>query len=127
MSEIKEHKILSDVRIAIGLNPDEVDEDFNSSIISAINTSIAELAQLGLKELGEFTVQSGNETWADFIGEDYLYILSFARNYVELNSRMLFDPPQSGALNSTLEEQIRKAIFNVQTAIELHELKEDSQ
>ena len=122
---LEEHSILYDARVAIGLNPNEVDEDFDVSIISAINTSISELAQLGVGELGAFTVTTGQETWYDFLGEEYLYLHAFAKNYVELNTRLLFDPPQSGSLSSALEEQLRKATFNVQTAIEAHENSEE--
>lgn len=126
MGELINNSILSDVRQYIGLNPDEVDKFFDSQIISDINTSIAELAQLGLGELGQFTVQGGSETWADLLGEEYVYVFAFAKNYVEINTKLLFDPPQSGSLNSTLAEKLKKAEHNVMTAIELHNiLKEE--
>ena len=125
MNELKDNSILSDVRGAIGLNPDDVDEDFDLQIKSAINTSIAELAQLGLGELGAFNIESGSETWSDLLGEDYAYVYAFAKNYVEVNSRLLFDPPQSGALKAALDEQLRKATFNLMTAIELHNIDEE--
>ena len=121
MSELRNNSILSDVRGALGLNPDEVDVEFDLQIKSAINNSIAELAQLGLGELGDFNIEDGSETWSDLLGTKYDYVYAFAKNYVEVNTRLLFDPPQSGALKAALDEQLKKATFNVMTAIELHE------
>lgn len=121
MSELRNNSILSDVRGALGLNPDEVDVEFDLQIKSAINNSIAELAQLGLGELGDFNIEDGSETWSDLLGTEYDYVYAFAKNYVEVNTRLLFDPPQSGALKAALDEQLKKATFNVMTAIELHE------
>ena len=125
MEDLRNNSILSDVRGAIGLNPDEVDVEFDLQIKSAINNSISELAQLGLGELGEFVVQDGSETWNDLLGEDYQYVYAFAKNYVEVNTRLLFDPPQSGALKAALDEQLKKATFNVMTAIELHNVEKE--
>ena len=122
MKPLRENSILADVRGSLGLNPDEVDLDFDLQIKSAINTSIAELAQLGLRELGEFNIEDGSETWTDLLGEDYQYVYAFAKNYIEINTRLLFDPPQSGSLKSALDEQLKKAEFNVMTAIELHNI-----
>lgn len=125
MGEITSNSILSDVKKYIGLNPDEVDEFFDSSIISGINTSISELAQLGLRNLGEFIVQDASATWDELLGEEYAYVYAFAKNYVEINTRMLFDPPQSGSLSTTLKDQLAKATFNVQTAIEHHNIESE--
>lgn len=126
MEDLRNNSILADVRGALGLNPDEVDVEFDLQIKSAINNSISELAQLGLGELGEFVVQDGSETWNDLLGEDYQYVYAFAKNYVEVNTRLLFDPPQSGALKAALDEQLKKAIFNVMTAIELHNVEKEA-
>lgn len=125
MEDLRNNSILSDVRGALGLNPDEVDAEFDLQIKSAINNSISELAQLGLGELGEFVVQDGSETWNNLLGEDYQYVYAFAKNYVDVNTRLLFDPPQSGALKAALDEQLKKATFNVMTAIELHNVEKE--
>lgn len=122
MDELKNNSILSDVRGSLGLNPEDVDPEFDLQIKSAINTSIAELAQLGLGELGEFTVSSGEETWNDLLGEEYSYVYAFAKNYIEVNTRLIWDTPQSGSLKAALDEQLKKATFNVMTAIELNNI-----
>ena len=122
MSGIKDNKILSDVKLALDLNPDEVDADFDKPIISKINNAIGELAQLGLRNLGDFLVESGDETWNDLLGEDYQYVYAFAKNYIEIAVKLQWDTPQGGALKAALDEQFKKAEFNVMTAIEHYNL-----
>ena len=118
--------ILSDVKKFVGLNPNEPDEFFDSTIMSAINTSIAELAQIGLRSLGDFTILSGSETWDDYLGENNNYLLALVKDYIQTNTRLIFDPPQSGSLSSALEERLKKTYFNIQTAIELHKIEAEN-
>lgn len=120
MNEIMNSSILADVRGHIGYAPDEVDPEFDKQIIDHINTSIARLAQLGLGKLGDFLIRTGEETWSDYIGEDYQYVFAFAKDFIQVNARLKFDPPQSGSLKSSLEEELKTAEFNVMTAIEEH-------
>lgn len=120
MNEIMNSSILADVRGHIGYAPDEVDPEFDKQIIDHINTSIARLAQLGLGKLGDFLIRTGEETWSDYIGEDYQYVFAFAKDFIQVNARLKFDPPQSGSLKSSLEEELKTAEFNIMTAIEEH-------
>ena len=117
--------ILSDVKNYIGLNPEEIDPDYDKPIMDAINVAIGELAKIGLGHLGDFMVQSGQETWDAYLGEEYQYVRAFAVDYVELTAKLKFDTPQNGALKSALDEQLRKASDNVQTAIEYHNLMKE--
>lgn len=125
MEDLRNNSILSDVKGNLDLNPDEVDPDFDSKIISKINRAIARLAQLGLGELGSFMVNDGSETWNDLLGEEYQYVYAFARNYIEVSTKLAFDPPQSGALKATLDEEYKTAEFDVMTAIELHNVEKE--
>lgn len=125
MEDLRNNSILSDVKGNLDLNPDEVDPDFDSKIISKINRAIARLAQLGLGKLGSFMINDGSETWNDLLGEEYQYVYAFARNYVEVSTKLAFDPPQSGALKAALDEEYKTAEFNVMTAIELHNIEKE--
>lgn len=127
MEDLRNNSILSDVKGNLDLNPDEVDPDFDSKVISKINRAIARLAQLGLGELGSFMVNDGSETWNDLLGEEYQYVYAFARNYIEVSTKLAFDPPQSGALKATLDEEYKTAEFDVMTAIELHNVEKEGQ
>lgn len=125
MEDLRNNSILSDVKGNLDLNPDEVDPDFDSKIISKINRAIARLAQLGLGKLGSFMINDGSETWNDLLGEEYQYVYAFARNYVEVSTKLAFDPPQSGALKASLDEEFKTAEFDVMTAIELHNIEKE--
>lgn len=125
MEDLRNNSILSDVKGNLDLNPDEVDPDFDSKIISKINRAIARLAQLGLGELGSIMINDGSETWNDLLGEEYQYVYAFARNYVEVSTKLAFDPPQSGALKASLDEEFKTAEFDVMTAIELHNIEKE--
>lgn len=126
MDELFNSSILHDVRGSLGLNPDEVDEEFDPQIRSKINTAISKLAQLGLGELGSFMVNSGDETWNDLLGEEYKYVYALAKNYIEVFVKLAFDPPQGGALKAALDEQFKTAEFDVMTAIELHNIEKEA-
>lgn len=125
MEDLRNNSILSDVKGNLDLNPDEVDPEFDSKIISKINRAIARLAQLGLGELGSFMINDGSETWNDLLGEEYQYVYAFARAYIEVSTKLAFDPPQSGALKAALDEEFKTAEFNVMTAIELHNIEKE--
>lgn len=116
--------ILQDVKTSIGINPDMEDETFDSSLIMCINADIAELAELGIKEVGDFSIESKNETWADYLGEEYAYLLSLVKAHVNTATKLMFDAPQSGSLANALEEQKNRLDFRIIAAIETH-LKEE--
>lgn len=114
-------QILQDVKKSIGINPDSHDETFDASIIMCINSAIAELAELGIGTQGGFEVDEGTETWEDYLGETYAYLLSLSKSYVNTYVKLMFDTPQSGALKAALEEDFKRLEFRILTAIEQHE------
>ena len=73
-------------------------DTFDNSIVISINSAIAELAELGVGEQGDFAVVRKDETWGDYLGEKYAYLLSFVKQYVCTYTKFIFDTPQSGAL-----------------------------
>ena len=128
MSETGNTKILYDVKKFLDRDPEEEDTFFDTIIIGNINTCIAELAhQGGLKNVGDFSVVTGDETWDDYLGESELYLLAFVKAYVQIGTKLTFDPPQSSSLCSALEEKYKKTLFNIQTQIELHNIESEDQ
>ena len=126
MSDLKNTTILSTVKSALGLNPDEIDPDFDTPIRDKINTAIGKLAQLGLGELGSFLVSTGDETWNDFLGEEYLFVYAFATNYISVFVKLNFDIPQSGSEKAALDEEFKIAEQDVMTAIELYNIEKEA-
>lgn len=113
--------ILQDVKNSIGINPDVEDPVFDSSIVMHINSAIAELAELGVREQGEFTVEDRNENWSDYLGDDLKYLTALVKEYICVYVRLYFDTPSSGTLNNALEEQKNRLEFRIMTTIERHE------
>mgnify|MGYP006988926538 CR=1 FL=1 len=116
-----ENQILQDVKKNIGINPDVEDEVFDSSIVMHINSAIAELAELGVGSQGAFFIQENNETWGDYVGEDYAYLLALIKQYIVVYVKINFDTATSGALSSSLQEERNRLGFRIMTAIEQHE------
>lgn len=97
--------ILTSVKKGVG-GIVEMDESFDDDIILHINTTLSELAQLGVGPKEGFEINDKNTTWQDFIGDDKL--LNMVKTYIVLNVRMLFDPPASGTAAKSFEQQIDK-------------------
>lgn len=123
MSEQTSKSILADGKLAIGLNPNEPDEVFDPLIMDEINNAIARLAQLGLLKVGDYMVNHDTDAWSDYLGMDYAYLLPFVKSYIQKRVKLFVDHPQSNSLSSSLEEEINKLEFNIQTAIELHNIE----
>ncbi len=116
-----EEKILQDVKKSIGINPDTEDSTFDDSIVISINSAIAELAELGVGEQGEFAITRKDETWSEYLGEKYAYLLSFVKQYICIYTQFIFDTPQSGAKKAAMEETQKRLEFRIVTTIEQHE------
>lgn len=123
MGEQITRSILSDGKLAIGLNPDEPDEVFDPLIMDEINNAIARLAQLGLLKIGDYMVNYDTDIWSDYLGMDNAYLLPFVKSYIQKRVKLFVDHPQSNSLASSLEDEINKLEFNIQTAIELHNIE----
>ena len=115
------NKILQDVKKSIGINPDVEDLTFDDTIVVCINAGIAELAELGLGNVGDFIVQNKDEQWSDYLGDNYAYLLPMVKSYICTYARLMFDPPQSGSLADALKEQKDRLEFRIQIAIEVNE------
>lgn len=99
--------ILLTIKKGIGIDPSY--EAFDPDIIMHINSVLFILTQEGIGPKEGFNITGQDETWEDFLGESNTK-LSAVQSYVTLKTRLLFDPPQSGALN----EQITKLISELE-------------
>lgn len=92
--------ILNSVKKLIGL--DSAYDAFNKDLIIHINSVLMLLNQLGVGKKG-FTISGWAETWSEFIDEEQFPMV---KSYVAMKTRMIFDPPTSGAVMSALKESI---------------------
>lgn len=97
--------ILDTTKKKLGLIPD-VTTEFDSDIIDCINTALNILTQFGIGPVEGFVIEGKDETWQDFLGDDNRFDL--ARSYVLARARIIFDPPQSSYVLSSLQEQIKE-------------------
>lgn len=99
-------------------------EDFDNDIIVNINSSLSILHQLGLGPKNGFKITDGNETWAEFLGENINY-LEDAKIYVYLRTRLVFDPPVNSFLTKAFEDQIKELEWRLNVAQETPAIQED--
>lgn len=93
--------ILNDVKHQLGLLPENT--DFDTTLVIHINTTLAELTQLGVGPTTGVRITGASEEW-DILYDDPR--LNTVQSYIYLKVRMLFDPPKIGGLISSMERQV---------------------
>lgn len=87
----------------------QIDENytaFDLDITLHINAVLSTLEQLGVIPIFGFTITDKTQTWSDLLGGDPR--LNAVKTYVYLRVRLLFDPPQTAHLVSSLAEQVKE-------------------
>lgn len=79
---------------------------FDGQLIPLINTFLFRSAQFGVGKKGFFITGPG-ETWTDFIEENSEYF-SALKNYISIRVKLIFDPPENGALLTALKEEAKE-------------------
>ena len=105
--------ILNDIKKLLGIM--ESYEHFDVDIIIHINTAFSTLTQLGVGPSDGFSITNKTETWADFIGDDYLKFQS-VKTYIYLKVKMIFDPPS----NSSATEAIKSTISELEWRLNIN-------
>lgn len=81
-------------------------EHFDLDIMIHINTFLTRLNQIGVG-VSNFSISDKTATWHDFLGDDETKFQQ-ARDYVFIRTKLIFDPPQSGAANDAMKETMRE-------------------
>lgn len=120
---MSEGVILDDIKKMIG--PSEIYDHFNTDLIIHINSTFSILNELGIgPEEGFVITEDGNETWDDFLGEQFsLKVFSMVQSYVYFKTRLQFDPP-TGTVLELMKEQIKEYEWRLKEAAELMMEKE---
>ena len=100
----QEESILKSIQLIRGVGLDN--SPFDESLITAINTALNELTQLGIGPENGFQITSENETWEDFLGSDPR--TQMAKTFVSHRVWLMFDPPSSGTMIDAIEKTIRE-------------------
>ena len=93
--------ILNSIKKLIG--PDYDYGPFDRDIIMHINSAFMILNQIGLGPTTPFKITRSDEVWTDFMADvaNYLSVV----DYIYLRCRLIFDPPTSSFVLSSLKEQ----------------------
>lgn len=104
--------ILTSVKKMLGITEDY--EHFDPDLIMHINSVFMILNQLGVGPDPAFRITDKTDTWDMFI--DDKMNLESVKSYMYLKVKMLFDPPQSGIVLNSAQQQIRELEFRLNIA-----------
>lgn len=85
--------------------PDDYDA-FDEDIIMHVNSVFSTLNQLGIGPPEGFMIEGDAEEWDAFLLNDTR--LNAVKTYVQLRVRLLFDPPATGFVVASMENQIKE-------------------
>lgn len=108
-----EDSVLTTVKKLIGI-PEE-DESFDLDIIIHINTVFNILNQIGL-DIPTFNISDKTATWTDFLGDKI--DLELVKSYTTLKVKSLWDTPTSGAVNTSLENNLRELEWRISVTVD---------
>lgn len=94
--------ILKSIKKLLGISDEET--HFDTDLIMHINSTFSILHQLGVGPDKSFHIEGDTETWDNFIEDDADF--NDVRTYMYLKVRLIFDPPSSSAVMSSMERQI---------------------
>lgn len=94
--------ILTSIKKDLGITEEQ--KDFDSTIITHINTALMVLNQNGVGPEEGFFVSSEMETWGDFIGDSANNMIA-VKTYVYLSVKLDFDPPENGSLLAAMQSR----------------------
>lgn len=92
--------ILDTTKKMLAIEPD--DTGFDLDIITHINSVFTTLQQLGIGPSDGYLIVGKDETWTEFMGADKF---NAVKSYMFLKVRLLFDPPASGFVLTSMEKQ----------------------
>lgn len=93
--------ILTSVKKVLGLEEDY--EFFDVDVMMHINTAFSTLGQLGVGPPDGYTVIDKDATW-----DDFMPFPADAKSYTYLRVRLMFDPPATGFVLSSMERQLEQ-------------------
>ena len=98
-----------------GLDP-TYESEFDLDIITNINSSLATLTQVGVGPDEGFEIADETTTWADYIGNDKR--LNFIKQFIYLDVKLMFDPPQLSFVGSSLKEKRDEYLWRINVQVD---------
>lgn len=107
--------ILEDVKKRLGL--DEEYTPFDRDIVMDINAAMLTLRQLGVGPAKGFSVSGSEETWSQFLGEQFAD-LEAVKTYIALKVRLSFDPPATSFVIDSIQRQLEELEWRLNMQVE---------
>lgn len=108
--------ILNSVKKVVLGSDSSTYNEFDTDIIMHINTVFSILNQLGVGPETGFAISGSTETWTDFFGNTLL--IEMVKSYTCLKVKMMFDPPQNGALIEAYDKRISELEWRINVAVD---------
>ena len=106
------NSILDSTKKILGIDADY--DAFDLDIITHINSTFAQLAQLGVGPEEGFEIEDSSKLWSDFLGANKL--INSVKSYMYLKVRMYFDPPTTSFDLTAKQEQIKELEWRLNVA-----------
>lgn len=106
--------ILTSIKKLLGIAEDY--KEFDTDIIIHINTAFSKLNQLGVGPEEGFSIKDKTSVWTEFLAD--AKNLESVKTYVYLIVRLVFDPPQSSAVMTSMENMINQLEWRLNVAAE---------
>lgn len=107
--------ILTSIKKMLGMTEDYT--EFDTDLIIHINSVFSTLTQIGVGPTEGFMIEDESSVWSDFIGTESKW--NFVKTYVYLKVRLLFDPPNSGSVMESINNQIKELEWRLFTESEI--------
>ena len=107
--------ILDTIKQMLG---DSGDTSFDVDLVIDINSAIAGLTQLGIGPQTGFEISDNTATWADLLNGDKRF--GFAKTYVYLKTKLVFDPPLNSAVIDSMTNQIKELEWRLCNASDIN-------
>ena len=89
---------------------------FDPDLIIHINTVLFRLTQMGVGPSTGFSIQDDSAKWKDFI-ED-IEKIEAVKTYIYLKVKLIFDPPQSSIVMSSINDTLKELEFCLNVSAE---------
>lgn len=101
--EVKD-SILQSTKKLLGI--DAAYEVYDLDVTQHINSAMATLSDIGVGPEGGFVLENENQTWDEYLDDDSRS--NRVKTYIYLFVRRAFDPPGTGFLSTSIDNQIKE-------------------
>lgn len=101
--------ILLSIKQLLGLNPENT--PFDLDVMMHINSVFSTLTDLGVGPSAGFMIFDETATWEDLLGQGTRQ--NQVKIYVWLRTKLLFDPPESPAAFTAMNEQVAEMTWRI--------------